>query len=94
MAAHKQAQEAVKTHSIEVCLYNCTKHPSDQCPVFAVISNLRVCLVELLEPTSRLQPQNLNQTDFFDASFSKRGSFLYVQIRQSLAASSTQLLAR
>jgi hypothetical protein len=30
-AAHRQAQEAVNVHSIEAYVYNCTKHPSDQC---------------------------------------------------------------
>jgi ribonuclease HI len=37
--AHGLAKEAFRDHSIETCFFNCTKHPSDLCPVIAVFSN-------------------------------------------------------
>jgi hypothetical protein len=55
---------------------------------------LAVCLVELLESTSRLAPQNLNQRDFLDIRLSKRARFPYVQFPQRVTATRDQLPSR
>ena len=40
--AHNQAQLAAKSQISEECTYRCNRHPSNQCPVIAAISNLNV----------------------------------------------------
>jgi ribonuclease HI len=41
-SAHMLAHKAFNFHSLGACLYKCTKHPSNQCPVIAVISKQNV----------------------------------------------------
>jgi hypothetical protein len=51
--AHNLAQQAIRIRSLRVCLYNCSKHPSHQCPLIDVISNLNVHSCTLLSVTCK-----------------------------------------
>jgi ribonuclease HI len=53
IVAHRNAQEAINSHSTGACTFNCTgtRHPSELCPVKAVISNLNVQSSTLISVT-------------------------------------------
>jgi hypothetical protein len=53
IVAHRNAQEAINSHSTRACTFNCTgiRHPSELCPVKAVISNLNVQSSTLISVT-------------------------------------------